>query len=349
MPMPTLVDPPSYLHVIANWDGQWYREIAAYGYPHGLPTSHGVVQQSAWAFYPLLPAVIRLVMTAGLSFGAAASLVSLVCGAIAMCLLYRMVQVRSGRFTAALTVLALSVTAASPILQAAYTESLALMLLFAALWGLQRQRYAVFGAAGFLLALTRAIAPPLALVAAGVYLVRRRVDETFPPIERRRLVVSGLVVTASSFVWPIVVGVAAGDAAAYVKTQAAWATVAGNGAKPWLVTMLDNPAQIFAVVVGTAVLVLVCLRAQTWPLALRLWPVPYAVFILAATPATASVLRFSVLAGAMWWPAPEWSRRLSRPAVRAALVTTVLTVGLAVQWWWLRSYFVIDPYSHGHP
>ncbi len=25
LPLPTLVDPHSYFHVIANWDGQWYR------------------------------------------------------------------------------------------------------------------------------------------------------------------------------------------------------------------------------------------------------------------------------------------------------------------------------------
>lgn len=349
MPMPTLVDPPSYLHVISNWDGQWYRDIAAHGYPHGLPTNHGVVQQSAWAFYPLLPALIRLVMTAGPSFGLAASVVSLVCGALAMCLLYRMLQERSGSFTAALTVVALCVTTASPILQTAYTESLALLLLFVALWGLQQQRYAVFGAAGVLLSMTRAIAPPLALVACGVYFVRKRSADSFSPKERSSLVVSGLIVAASSMAWPIVVGAATGDAAAYVKTQAAWAKVAGNEARPWMVTMLHNPEQLSVVVVGVGLLALVCLRARAWPLALRLWPVPYAIFILAVTPATASVLRFSVLAGATWWPAPGWSRRLATPRARVALVTAVVTVGLALQWWWLRTYFVIDPYSHGHP
>jgi hypothetical protein len=349
MPMPTLVDPPSYLHVIANWDGQWYRQIAAHGYPHGLPTSHGVVQQSAWAFYPLFPALVRLVMTPGLSFGLAASVVSLGCGAAAMCLLYRMLLDRAGHFTAALTVLALNVTVASPILQAAYTESLALLLLLVALWALQQRRYVVFGAAGVALSLTRAITPPLALVAAAVYVVRKRSRDPWPTAERPGLVVSGIVVVASSLIWPIVVGIAAGDPTAYAKTQAAWATVAGNDADPWLVSMWHNPAQVFAVVLGVGLLVLICRRARSWPFVLRLWPVPYALFILAVTPATASVLRFSLLAGAPWWPAPEWSRRLASPGARAAVVAAVVVLGLALQWWWLRTYFVIDPYSHGHP
>src|SRR6476661_2812908 len=53
LPLPTLVDPHSYFHVIANWDGQWYRLIAGHGYPSTLPTRDGVVQQNAWAFYPV--------------------------------------------------------------------------------------------------------------------------------------------------------------------------------------------------------------------------------------------------------------------------------------------------------
>jgi hypothetical protein len=349
MPIPTLVDPPSYFHVVANWDGQWYQQIAAHGYPHGLPVSHGVAQQSAWAFYPLYPALVRAGMTSGLSFGLTASVVSLVSGAMAMCLLYRMLLDRNGRFTAALTVIALSMTAAAPIFQAAYSESLALLLLLVALAGLEQRRYAVLCSAGVLLALSRAITPPLALVVAGAYVLRRRSEEPFLSGERRRMLMSVFVIAASSLVWPMAVGIATGDALAYVHTQAAWAKVAGNDARPWLITMMHNPAQVFIVAVVLGLLILVCRRARTWPLALRLWPVPYAVFILAVTPPTASVLRFSVLAGAAWWPAPEWSRRLSSPGTRAALVTGVVVVGLALQWWWLRTYFVIDPYSHGHP
>jgi len=288
-------------------------------------------------------------MAPGLSFGAAASLVSLICGAIAMCVLYRLLLDRTDRFTTGLSVMALCVAPAAPIFQSAYTESLALLLLLAALWGLQRRRYGVFAVAGVLLSLTRAIAPPLAVVAAVIYLLRRRSAEVFPATERRRLAAGTLLVAASSFVWPLVVGIATGETSAYIKTQAAWATVAGNDANPWLVTMLHNSGQVFAVVIGVGLLTLICLRARTWPLALRLWPVPYVIFLLAVTPATASMLRFSMLTAGPWWPAPELSRRLTSPSMRGFLVTAVVVVGLLLQWWWLRTYFVIDPHSHGHP
>ncbi len=350
IPLPTLVDPASYLHVIANWDGQWYRLVAAHGYPTDLPSSHGVVQQNAWAFYPLFPALVRLVMLPGLSFGLAASVVSVACGGAAMCLLYRMLVAGTGRYTAALTVLALCSAPAAPIFQAAYTESLAFLLVLVVLWALQQDRYVVLALAGLAVSLTRGIAPALVVVVAWEYLRRRRAEESFPAADRRGLLLSGLVVALSALVWPIVVGVMTGDASAYWKTQKAWATVAGNDADSWLVSLPHSPGRAVVVVGGLCVLVLACLRARSWPRVLRMWPVPYALFILAVTPATASVLRFSVLLGAPWWPAPEWSRRLASPVARAMLASsTVLVVGLALQWWWLRTYFVIDPYSHGHP
>jgi hypothetical protein len=349
MPLATLVDPHSYLHVIANWDGQWYRLIAGHGYPSDLPTQDGVVQQNAWAFYPLFPAVVRVLMIPGLSFGAAASVVSLGAGGAAMCLLYRMMMPGTGRFTAALTVLALCSAPAAPIFQAAYAESLAFLLLMLGLWAVQQQRYVVLSAAGIALSLTRGIVPALVVVVAWEYLRRRRADEPFRASERRGLVVSGLVVTLSTLIWPVAAAVGTGEVDAYWKTQTSWTTVAGNSTDSWLMSLPHNPGRLLVVAFALGLLALVCWRARSWPQVLRMWPVPYAVFILAVTPATASVIRFSMLLGAPWWPAPEWSRRLTSTTARIVLVALVLAVGLTLQWWWLRTYFVIDPYSHGHP
>ena len=45
---------PGYFVALANWDGQWYHEIADLGYPVPLPTGpDGAVVQSPWAFYPV--------------------------------------------------------------------------------------------------------------------------------------------------------------------------------------------------------------------------------------------------------------------------------------------------------
>lgn len=46
-------DPVTYLTFTAQWDGQWYQQIAEQGYPGALPVDgDGVTQQNAWAFYP---------------------------------------------------------------------------------------------------------------------------------------------------------------------------------------------------------------------------------------------------------------------------------------------------------
>ena len=80
-------------------------------------------------------------MLTGASFGLAASVVSLTCGAAAMCVLDRMLTPRCGRFVAALTVLAVCCAPPAPVLQVAYTESIGLLLVLLALRALEARRY----------------------------------------------------------------------------------------------------------------------------------------------------------------------------------------------------------------
>jgi hypothetical protein len=353
MPMPTLVDPPSYLHVIANWDGQWYREIATHGYPAHLPTEDGVVQQNAWAFYPVYPALVRLLMIPGLSFGWAASVVSVIAGGAAVCLLYRMLESRCGRFAAALTVLALCCAPAAPILQAAYTDSLGLLLVLLALRLLDQGRFGWLAATGVVLALTRPITAPLAMVTAAYFGARwrHRAEDPFPDRDRRGLVlVTGALVTSAA-IWPAVTGLVAGDWSAYGDTQRAWRGIAGNRPDTWLVSLAHGaPAVRWIVIfVFLAALVLIARNARQWSLGMRVWTVAYPVFILALTPPTSSLFRYLVLAGPAWWPAPGIGQRVRSPGARVGLALAVAVVGVALQFLWLRWYFVITPASRGTP
>jgi len=353
MPMPTLVDPASYFHVIANWDGQWYRQIATHGYPTHVPVVDGVLQQNAWAFYPAYPALVRLVMFTGASFGVSASIVSLSCGAAAMCLLYSILLRRCGQFVAGLTVLAGCCAPAAPIFQAAYTESLALLLVLLALWALERRQHVVLALAGVALALTRPIAPALLLVVLAYLVVRWRGRDSVPWAdgERRGLVGAAATIAVATLVWPVTTAVVLGSRDAYFQTQRAWATVAGNPPDTWLQSLAHGapPARWLVVLVVVAALATVAVKARGWPLPIRIWTVSYPLLILAVTPPTASVIRFSTLVGAAWWPAPGVGGRVTSTPVRAAILTGVIVVGFLLQWWWLRTYFVIDQYSHGHP
>ena len=64
---------PSYFDFAKIWDGHWYYIIAVAGYPTELPvTDDGYVGESAWAFMPAFPAVVRLLMLAtGASYSVA--------------------------------------------------------------------------------------------------------------------------------------------------------------------------------------------------------------------------------------------------------------------------------------
>ncbi len=81
----------------------------------------------------------------------------------------------------------------------------------------------------------------------------------------------------------------------------------------------------------------------------RVWTVVYPLFILATTPATSSILRYLLLIGPAWWPAPGIGTRVTSTRSRVLLASAVAVVGLTTQYLWIRSYLVITPDSLGHP
>src|SRR4051812_15680481 len=203
----------------------------------------GHVAQNAWAFYPLYPGLVRgLMAVTGLPFALAATVVSTACGAVAVCLLYRMLVHTGGRFTATATVLALCAYPAAPVLQAAYTESTALLEITVLVWGLQQRRYGVVLAATLALSLTRPIVIPAALLIAVHGLVRRRRSpEDFPVAERRRVLGCVVAAVLSFAVWPVVAAVVTGRPDAYLETQKAWVIRASEGGyESWLTHLLGH-------------------------------------------------------------------------------------------------------------
>ena len=111
-------------------------------------SADGLVQQNAWAFFPLYPLLVRGVMTVtGGSWAVVAPTVSLLAGAGAMLLVHRSVVRGAPRAVAArpglplATVLLVSVFPTSVVLQVGYTEALALLLVAAALLAVVSRRY----------------------------------------------------------------------------------------------------------------------------------------------------------------------------------------------------------------
>jgi len=341
---------PSYLEVIANWDGQWYREIATHGYPGELPMVDGKVEQNVWAYYPLYPGLIRIVMAAHVSFGVAASIVSLTCAAAAMCLLFRMLDRTAGRFAATMGVVAMCSFPAAVSFQLAYTEGLALLLLLSALWCLREGRYFGLMAATVALSLTRPIVLPLTLVLAVTWLVRwRSTRSEFLTGDRFRLALATGISIASFGLWPVIAWLGTGDPSAFGVSQQAWILDGSTGWPTWLALLvsLSSPALVVVVCVGLAVLGLVLLRrsAALYGPQLRWWAGLYPLYVLAATRPTSSIVRYAMFAIVPWWPFPEVDRQSFSRRAQVGLVLMVGAVGIFTQYWWLRWFFILS--QHG--
>lgn len=339
---------------LSNWDGAWYRQIAHQGYPHHLPRIDGAVRQNAWAFYPLYPGMVRLVMLLGPSFESAAFIVSLVCGAIASCLLFRLVAQRATRFTASMAVLGLMFAPMAPIFEASYTESLALLLLLLALMALGRRRYGWFAFFTLLVAFARPMALPLALV-CGVHWLsrwRHRHDEPFEMRERIKVGAAAVGAAVSFGLWPAVAALRTGEAAAYFKTQQAWSD-APSGWPSWLqqAVHLQSLMTVATVAGVLAVVVVLAIQrgAKAWGPELRTWTWAYPLYILGTARPTTSIFRYLLLTVTPWWPVPAVSERVQSVRARVGLVALVIGIGVVGQFFWLNAYFVIWPHRLGAP
>jgi hypothetical protein len=91
----------------ARWDGRWYLAIARHGYPAVIP--HG--RQSVWAFFPLFPALMRLVGTLGVPLQLAGVLITHVAFLLALVGLHRLM---SRSFSARATTCAVWIVALFP-------------------------------------------------------------------------------------------------------------------------------------------------------------------------------------------------------------------------------------------
>jgi hypothetical protein len=229
---------PGYLGVISLWDGDWYRRVAENGYPPTLPIdSAGHVAQNEWAFYPLFPFIVRGVMRlSGTGWAVSASLVALVCGAVAVVLMRSLIEPIAGRGIAIWTVALFCFFPSAPVLQLAYTESLMIMLLVGALWCLQRRRYLTAIPVVLLIGFARPIGVPLAAVLGLHALSRLRRRRTEPVSGRDFSALAALVATGAvaAVEWTVVVGRQTGNPQGYTETMAAWR--AGHEIvllKPW--------------------------------------------------------------------------------------------------------------------
>ncbi|MEW1954405.1 hypothetical protein [Terrabacter sp. NPDC080008] len=333
---------PGYSGIIANWDGQWYWRLATHGYEVPSTRAPGAGEALwAWAFPPGYPLLVRAVMTLGMPFSWAASIVSLAAGAGAMVLMFRLVNRYGGRFLATFTVTLSCFFISAPLLQIAYSESLALLLLFAVLNLMADRRYGWAMVAVILLSYTRLVTLPLLLVVAAHGYSRWREEGPFWRSHRRDaalLVALGASAVVGAVLWLLTASLFVGLDAGTGRTVDQRRLFQG-----WFRDAYDNFGLgglllllAFVVLLG---LNLLTRKGRVWGPELRAWSVAYPLYLFWFTPLLPAVMRYLLLVptlAVVLLGTPQRASRLSVGLLAAAVVT--LVVG---QYWYAGNIIVV--------
>ncbi len=356
---------PRYFDVAAQWDGQWYQRIAVNGYPDRLPIGEsGQVLQNEWAFYPVFPYLARWVMTlTGWPFAVAGTVVATVLGYAAAVVIAGMLRERVGVGASLGAVALLAGFPAAPVLQVAYTESLALLLLGSVLWALLRRKWVLAGALALLTGLARPVALPLGLVAL-VAVLRRWRERHEAPVSRAEwaaMVATLASCAVSGLLWPMIVWWRTGNSAAYPLTMSAWRR--GEPLEPFkptlevaqLVLGETRGPVLVALAIGLLCLAVLGPWAAGLGAELRVWLLGYPLYLLAALEPWTSIYRylmllfplFVIVLGAGW--APQDPRGVQPRWVFTLRLLVVVLLFLGWQVWWTWELFMFVPPTDNPP
>lgn len=200
----------SLLNPWAHWDGVWYIKIAQAGYADA---------DGSTAFFPLYPLLLRYL---GVLFGGNLVLtglvVSLLCFAGSVWLLFKLVARDFDQRVAERSVVYLSLFPAAFFFQAVYTESLFLLLSLACFFWARDGRWRLAGLAGLLAALTRSTGVLLVIPMAVCYFGARgwRLRRADADAANLLMVVEGLLI------WMAYLGLSFGRPLLFAEVQDEW-------------------------------------------------------------------------------------------------------------------------------
>lgn len=170
--------PPS--RFLTSWDGAWYLRVAREGYPRVLAQGHA---QSDLAFFPLYPMLIRAVhQLTGRSFQSSALSITLVASALAMVIIWRLVERLTDSGTASRSVALLCFFPWGFILSMAYSEGLLLLTAAICLLALLDERWVLAGLSALLAGAARPNGFVLILPCAWAALVAFRRQRHLRPL-----------------------------------------------------------------------------------------------------------------------------------------------------------------------
>jgi len=341
---------PGYLDFAKLWDGHWYFIIAAAGYPTELPvTADGHVGESAWAFMPAYPMLVRLLMFAtGLDFRVLAVFVSIAFALGTALMFYRLMNLVLPSGTALFAVVLYCFAPLSPILQVSYAESMHAFFLTLALYLLLKRDYWMLLPVVVVMSLTRPSGLAFAL-AMGLHVVHRFLTRDRDPLPRRELVASvtvGVVSVVSGFAWLLIAAAATGSITAYTDTELAWrAPYIGYrelvpltpwvlGADFWVPGGLG--VVLLIILVGGFVAFMFSPWVRRLGVDLRFWVASYALYLLAVFFPQSSTFRLLLPVFPLWGAVAQPRSWVYRLAV--VLLCVAGQAGWIYIAWWVDGY-----------
>lgn len=352
---------PTWLEHISFWDSGWYNRIDQQGYPSALAAdADGHVDQNAWAFMPLLPALAGgIVRATGWSFYACAALVATAASAGAAVVMDRWLAPVVGERASLWAVALMWSSPCALVLQVPYAESLGLLFTAAALalaGGGGRGRFVLAAVCVVLAAFSRPIGVPLTL-ALGAWWLWELAGERPPGARGRwrsgllpaasgpsgpdrgrqvRLLALTILSGACTLAWPVLAWLSTGRGDAYTATETAWRDGSLTPFAPWLARSGWWVGPHLGPLLLAGILV-VAAAALSAPSLRRLgpgawfWCIAYVVYLLAFFDPTTSVFRILLpLAPVAWALAASLSLRL-----RILLLTTCVVGQLFwIGWVW---------------
>ncbi len=203
----------------AHWDGNWYRTIVTSGYEFAVDG-----KQHNIAFFPFFPLVTRAVMTLGLPFEVAGTLVNNLAFLGAMFLLYFWVKESHGIVAARWTTAVLAWCPFSIFGTITYTEGLFLLLSTASLRAFDKGQHIWAAVWGAMATATRA---------NGVVLIPTFLIEAWRKRRRAIAYVAAIVTSTGLLLFSLYCAVRFGDPLAFVHAQRGWQAQTGFNLRVW--------------------------------------------------------------------------------------------------------------------
>lgn len=355
---------PPWDDYVSGWNGQAYRSITEDGYPTELPKNPetGATEPNPWAWFPLWPALVKLVMmVTGLSYGYSALPLALFFGFAGTLLLYRTIYCYSkSRWIASLAVASVALWPAAGLFQLGYAEALAFFLLVFTFRQIESHRYLWAIPSIMLLGLTRPMGPPdtVLILVHGLAMaygwmkskdLRLRELPSQWRLLRRPPVLAYLALCGASALaaveWALIGYLVTGEAA-YFETRSAYgpSPLFAWFREAFTVTQ-SNPLgtlPFILLIMGWAVALLWLKQARSaYPLTLRLWAFIASLYIFSFTTPVGNEQRYLLLS-ILLFPFTSIPKNRLHRFLYFGCLGLLLLVAIYLQWNWVNTHWVSE-------